>query len=85
MGQTGVQSRLTRRILADASGQHLTEDDLVDLLGGDPGARQQRLEHDGADLGRGQGGQAAAEGADRGPAGVDDDDVLAHGVGVLSV
>ena len=46
-------------------------------VAGEPGALEQRLDHDrGAELGRGDLGERAAELADRGAGGGDDDDVF---------
>ena len=83
VGQPGVEGGLAGRVLADASGQHLTQDDLVDLVGRNPGARQQRLEHDGAEFGRRQGWQGCRRRCRPRYGRRDDDDVLAHGVDVL--
>jgi hypothetical protein len=71
--QPGVERGLPRRVLADAGGEHLAEDHLVDLLRLQPGALQQGLDDDGAEGGGGQRCEGAAEAADGG-AGCGDDD-----------
>src|SRR5690606_6936704 len=66
------------RVLADAGGEHLAENDLVHALGGDAGAPEQGADHDRAEFVCRYPGEGAAEGADGGSGGVDDDDFLAH-------
>ncbi len=76
MRQAGADRRLARRVLPAAGGEHLAEDDFIDLGGVEAGLLQQALDHDGAELGRGNLGQAALEAADGGAGGGDYDDVL---------
>jgi len=77
--QAALDHRLARRVLADACGQHLAEDDLADLLTGHAGALQQALDDGGAQHGGRRGGQRAPELADGSACRGDDDDVRGHG------
>ena len=73
--------RLARRVLAGAGGQHLAQDDFVDVGRLDAGALERGLDGDLAELVRRQAGQRAVERADRGAGGADDDDrggILLH-------
>ena len=70
----GGHRGLARRVLALARGQHLAEDDLVDLRTLDLGARERRLDRRFAELVRRRVGEGAVEGPDRGPGRADDDD-----------
>ena len=76
--QAGLDERLARRVLAGTGLQHLAEDDFADLRAVQARALQQRLEHGGAEFGRRNLGERAAELADRGARCGDDDDVLGH-------
>ena len=76
MGQAGADGGLARRVLATACGEHLAENDFIDLGGVEAGLFQQALDDDGAEFGRGNLRQAALEAADGGAGGGDDDDVL---------
>src|SRR5215207_2109550 len=76
----GVHRRLAGRVLALAGGEHLAEDDLVDLRTLDLGARHGRLDRRLAEVVRRRVGEGAVEGPDRGPGRADDDDILpSHG------
>ena len=77
--QPGLDHRLARRVLAGAGLQHLAEDHLADLLARQLRALQQFGDHGGAEFGRRNLGERAAELADGGAGGGDDDDV-GHGV-----
>ena len=59
--QAGIDRRLPGGVLALAGGQHLAEDDFVDFPGFDSGARQQFLDHDGAEFMRRRIGERAVE------------------------
>ncbi len=78
VGKSGLDARLTRRILPAAGGQHLPEDHFVDLLRLHAAA----LEQPGDDLGAEAAGrnprQLSAKRTDRGAGGPDDDDVFSH-------
>ncbi len=76
--QPRAQRGLAGRGLAEAGRQHAAQDDLVDLVGGQPGLLQRALDRGGAQLGGGDAGELAEEGTDGGALGTDDDDV-AHG------
>ena len=78
--QAGLDDRLTRRVLAAASGEHLTEDDLADLLATEAAAAQQVLMTVAPSSGRPSWPNDAAELADGGAGSGDDDDVLGHGI-----
>ncbi|MCY1372156.1 hypothetical protein D9M69_593420 [compost metagenome] len=76
VGQAGEDGGLARRVLAGACGEHLAEDDLIDLLALEAGLRQQLADHRGAQFLGGDVGQGALEAADGGAGGGDDNDVL---------
>ncbi|MNR23237.1 hypothetical protein D3C85_1402450 [compost metagenome] len=76
MGQAGEDGGLARRVLAGACGEHLAEDDLIDLLALEAGLRQQLADHRGAQFLGGDVGQGTLEAADGGTGGGDDNDVL---------
>jgi hypothetical protein len=76
LGQAGLQQGLARRVLARTRRQHLAHDHLTDLRRVDVGARQRFLDHDRAQLGGRDLGQRAAELADGGADGRNDDDVF---------
>jgi hypothetical protein len=84
MRQAGADGGLARRVLTGACGEHLAEDDFIDLRGIEAGLLQQAPDDDGAELGGGNIGQAALEAADGGAGGGNDDDVL-HGIDPLGV
>jgi acetyl-CoA acetyltransferase len=75
--QDSLDQRLTGRVLANASSQHLTEDHFADRFRGHAGFFQQGLDHDGAQIRGADFGQAAAKRADGG-AGCSDDDYFLH-------
>jgi hypothetical protein len=50
VGDAGLDGGLARRVLALARGQHLAEDDLVDVAAVDAGLFHGRLHHDGAQI-----------------------------------
>ena len=74
--QAALDDGLARRVLAGPGGEHLAEDHLADLLAGEPGALEQLDHNRGAQIGRRGLGESAAELADRGAGGGDDDDVF---------
>ncbi|CRQ64192.1 Acetyl-CoA acetyltransferase [Pseudomonas aeruginosa] len=76
--QAGLDRRLARRVLPGPGGEHLAEDDFVDLAGIETGLFEQAADYRGAQLGGGNAGQRALEAADGGTGSGDDDDVL-HG------
>ena len=76
VGQPGEDGGLAGGVLAGACGEHLAEDDLVDLGPVEAGLGQQLADHSGAQLRRGDVGQRALEAADGGTGGGNDDDVL---------
>jgi hypothetical protein len=78
--QAALDDGLARRVLARAGGQHLAEDQLVDLVAAQLCAAQQVDDDGGAQFGRRGLGERAAELADCGAGGGDDDDVGGHGV-----
>ena len=73
-GMPALHRRLAGRVLALARGQHLAEDDLVDLGPLDLGARERRLDRGGAEVVRRRVGEGAVEGPDRRARRADDDD-----------
>ena len=78
----GADGGLARRALTGGGLQHMPQDHLVDLVAGDTGPLQRRLDGDLAQLGRRKGRQGAQEGADRGARGGNDDDV-GHGISLF--
>ena len=76
LGDAGLDLGLARGDLPLAGLQDLTHDDVLDLLGLDPGALQRGLDRDGAELGGVERGEAAAHLADGGAGGAED-----HGLG----
>ena len=70
----GGNRSLARRILSLTRGQHLTEDNLVNLGCIDAGARQHLADRDGPEFVRRGCGECAVEGADRRARGTGDDD-----------
>ncbi len=64
-----------RRILSLPGGEHLAEDDIIDIGGGDAGLRKRRLDRDAAELVRGGRGEGTEKAAYRGALGGGDDDV----------
>ena len=73
-GQPRAERRLARGRLALSGGQHAAEDHFVDLVRGDTGALQRRLNRGRAKFRRGQVLQVALEPAHGGAGGTDDDD-----------
>ncbi len=84
VGQAGVDRRLACRVLPGACGQHLAEDDLIDLRRLQPGLLQQAPDHGGTEVYRRYGGEGALEAADGG-AGCGDDDHVVHVVVLRAV
>ncbi len=76
VGQSRLDDGLARRVLAGAGGEHLAEDHLVDALGGDARALQQRLDDGGAQVRGGNLGERPAELADCRARGSDDDHIF---------
>jgi hypothetical protein len=64
VGNAGLDERLARGILAARGRQHLAQDHLGHLIGSDAVLREQRLDDGGAELGRRDLGERAAELAD---------------------
>jgi hypothetical protein len=66
VGQPSEDRRLSGGGLSDTALKDATEEDLVHLLGIEAHPLQRGLDGDGAELGSGQGGEAALKGSDRG-------------------
>ena len=73
LGDAALDLGLARGDLPLAGLQHLAEDDLVDLLGGDAGALQGGLDHVAAEVGGVERGEGPAHLAERGARGSEDD------------
>ena len=84
LGDPRLDLRLARGDLPLAGLDHLAHDDVLDLLGLDAGALERGLDRGAAELGRVERGEAAAELADRGARGTEDDG-LGHRVSVFAV
>jgi len=61
VGDTGTQSTLAGRVLTEASGEDVAEDDLLDSLGLDTGSLNGMLDGVGTELGGAQAGEGTVE------------------------
>ncbi len=76
IGNAGRPRGLTGRVLALSRGEHLPQDHLIDLAGFQLRPRHRRLQRDRAEGMGFHPAQCAAEAADRGACGGNDDDVI---------
>ena len=80
VGQAGLDRGLARGVLPGAGGEHMAEDDFIDLGRVDTGLFQQGADHGGAQFDCRHIGQRALETADGGAGCSYDDDVLHDGL-----
>ena len=72
IGDTGLDSHLTGNVLAQTGGQHAAEHHFINSLGGDVGAVQGFLDHDGTQIHSGGVLQGTAKGTNGSSAAIDD-------------
>ena len=84
LGQAGLHQGLARGVLTRAGGEHLAHDHFTDVRRIEPGAGNRLADHGGAQIGRGDLGQRAAELANSGSGRRDDDDIFHGGLLLLN-